>query len=178
MATKPKINVSGNYTIDRGALARVKAALRERAKTLQAHDVKVGIHPAQGEQRIIQYTGEEGAQTVGYVALAHEFGAGVPARSWFRSWFDRNVERNRRQLRDAMREEAAGNTHAVELLAVRWAYELRGWIMTGAAKLAPLAPSTQRQRARMGLNPAKPLFAIGQIVDSIRASIDGIPVAM
>lgn len=172
MAKSP-IKVSTSYSVNREAIARVKAAMRTRAKHVAKHVVRVGITAKDGEKPIIKYTGEEGKATLAYVTLAHEYGAGVPQRSWFRSWFDRNAERNRKQMAQAMREQMKGNTQAVNLLAIRWAYELRAWISTGAARLAPLARSTQRQRQRMGLDPNRPLFAIGQIVDAIKAEVDG-----
>lgn len=155
------------------AVARVKAKLREQGARVRAHEVKTGIAPGDGAKPVIKYTGEEGDQTLAYVALAHEYGAGVPERSWFRSWFDQNAERLRREMTAAMRAEARGNTTAVELAGVKWAAELRAWITTGAVGLAPLAESTRRQRTRAGLAEGPPLFAIGQIVAAIKASIDG-----
>lgn len=165
--------VSASYKIDRGALARVKAKVREQGKRVRAHSAQVGINPADGEKPIIKYTGEEGDKTLAYVALAHEFGAGVPMRSWFRSWFDQNAERNRRQMAAAMRAEMKGDTQAVNLLAIRWAAEMRARISTDSADLRPLADSTKRQRKRAGLAEGPPLMAIGQIVEAIRAMVDG-----
>lgn len=167
------IKVSTTYMVNRSVIARVKARLHLKGKQTQEHDVRVGIHAQDGAQPIIKYTGEEGKQTLAYVALAHEYGAGVPMRSWFRTWFDRNAERNRRQMKVAVQDEYHGNTQAVTLLATRWAYEMRLWISGGGAALAPLAYSTQRQRSRMGLDPTRPLFAIGQIVAAIKPMIDG-----
>jgi hypothetical protein len=169
-----KPTVATTYFVNKQAIARVQAKLRAKAKQAKAqkHDVRVGINQADGSKRIIKYTGEEGAPTLAYVALAHEFGAGVPMRSWFRTWFDANAERNRRQMAAAMREEARGNTQAVPLLAIRWASEMRLRITSDDAGLRPLADSTQRQRKRAGLAEGPPLFAIGQIVEAIRAMVD------
>jgi len=173
-----KATVNATYFVNDRMMARVKAKLTEQAKRVKQHDVRVGINEADGAQKIIKYTGEEGEATVAYVALAHEFGAGVPMRSWFRTWFDRNTERNRKQMKAAMQAEMRGDTTAVELLATRWAYEMRAWITTSEAGLAPLADSTKRQRKRMGLSEDPPLFAIGQIVACIRAEVDGKTVTM
>lgn len=170
---KASVKVSANYYVDESALARVKSKLREQGARVRAHDVKVGINADDGAKPIIKYTGEEGSKTLAYVALAHEYGAGVPERSWFRSWFDQNAERLRREMSAAMRAEARGNTTAVELAGVKWEAELRAWITSSAAGLASLADSTRRQRNRAGLPEGPPLFAIGQIVAAIKASIDG-----
>jgi hypothetical protein len=166
--------VSASYKINKGALARVKGKLQAKTKAMRVlqHDVKVGINSDNGSKKIIKYTGEEGEETLAYVALAHEFGAGVPMRSWFRTWFDTNAERNRKQMATALRAEAKGDSQAVILLAIRWAYEMRARISTSSADFRPLAPSTKRQRIRAGLAEGPPLHAIGQIVEAIRAIVD------
>lgn len=170
---KPK--VSFTWQTNHDVIARAKGLLRDKAKKAKAqkHDVRVGINQEDGRQRIIKYTGEEGEQTLAYVALAHEFGAGVPMRSWFRSWFDANAERCRREMKQAMQEEVRGNTQAIPLLAIKWASEMRARVASGDAGLKPLAESTRKARARAGLSTDPPLFAIGQIVAAIRAMVDG-----
>lgn len=168
-----KVKVSANYFVNDQAIARVKARMADATK-VRAHDVRVGITEESGRQKIIKYTGEEGAAEVWLVALAHEFGTDVlPQRSWFRSWFDRNAERMRREMTTALNAERKGDKQAVKRLAQKWRDELRAWITTDAAHLAPLAERTQRQRAQMGLAEGPPLFAIGQLVDAIRATVDG-----
>lgn len=169
------MKVNATYFVNQQALARVKARMEAKARRAKAsqHDVRVGINQEDGGKPIIKYTGEEGTATLGYVALAHEFGAGVPMRSWFRSWFDAHAERCRRQMRTAMQAERQGNTTAVEVLAVSWAHSMRAWITTSEAGLRGLKDSTKRQRERAGLSAEPPLFAIGQIVAAIRAMVDG-----
>jgi hypothetical protein len=167
------LKVSTSWRVDDRVIARAKAKLRERGERSKAHDVNVGISQADGAKTIIKYTGEEGSASLAYVAAAHEFGAGVPARSWFRSWYDQNLNRNKQQMAEAMRAEQRGQKGAVELIAIQWAGELRAWVSTGRAGLAPLAESTRRQRSRAGLAEEPPLFAIGQIVAAIKAEVDG-----
>ena len=164
-----KSAVSASYRINPDVVMRVKAKLRAKGEKLRAHDARVGIGEEDASKPIIKYTGEEGKKTLGEIALIHEFGG----RSWFRSWFDLNAERMRTQMARAMRAEQQGNTTAVETLTLQWAFELRAWITTGRAGLAPLAESTRRQRSRMGLPEGPPLFAIGQIVEAIKAYLDG-----
>lgn len=170
---KPIVNTT--YFVNKQALARVRGKLAAKAKRakMTKHDVNVGINADDGAKPVIKYTGEEGEQTLAYVALAHEFGAGVPMRSWFRTWFDANAERNRRQMKAAMKAEQQGNTQAVTLLAIQWASEMRARITSDNASLRPLADSTKRQRKRAGLTEGPPLFAVGQIVEAIRAMVDG-----
>lgn len=173
----PKATVSANYFVNERVIARVKTKLAQAAK-VKAHDVQVGINNNTGHKKIIVYTGEEGAAEVWLVALAHEFGTDVlPERSWFRSWFDRNAERMRKEMAAAMQQERKGNTNAVPKLARKWRDELRDWIRDDAAHLAPLAERTQRQRTQMGLSASPPLYAIGQLVDAIRATVDGVEAA-
>ena len=173
-----KAKVSATYFVDNRVIARVKAKLASEAKKIKQHDVKVGIHEADGGKPIIKYTGEEGAETLGYVALAHEFGAGVPMRSWFRGWFDANIERCRKEMSAAMQAERKGNTQAVALLSMKWAYEMRARIATNSGGLAPLAESTRRQRTNAGLAEGPPLMAIGQIVEAIKPMVDGLMVSL
>lgn len=71
-----------------------KAAL----KLLSSTEVTVGIHESEGSQQ------HDGADlTVRELAEIHEFGQGVPERSFIRAWHDANADEARKVLRDQLR---------------------------------------------------------------------------
>ncbi len=76
---------------DRGGKALLKR-LRVGEPPSPTH-VTVGIHEAEGSA-----DHGDGA-TVADIASFHEFGLGVPERSFIRSWFDENTAKNKERLR-------------------------------------------------------------------------------
>lgn len=70
---------------------RVKAVIAQS----KLYNVNVGIQEDKGQEAKIVRT-KDGIKTqditLAAVALMHEFGNGVPERSWLRAWFDANEE--------------------------------------------------------------------------------------
>jgi hypothetical protein len=167
-----KLNASVSY--NEAFAARVTARLKEKGKALKANRAFVGIPAEEATTSKTDYAGNPSKVSVIDVALAHEFGTDVlPERSWFRSWFDQNANRLKIEMTAAKRAEYSGEEDAVERQAVKWALDLRAWVADGQAGLAPLDDRTVRARGKAGLPSGPPLFATGQLVNSIRALLDG-----
>lgn len=165
------VRLRAGVTIREEAIARAQKRLEAVALRTRSHRVSVGIHEGEGAK--VDYHGNPSGAPLIQVAMAHEFGIGVPVRSFLRSWFDANRSRIERELTLAERSEFSGNTGAIDNLALRWQSELRQWIVSREANLQPLAKSTIEERERAGITQETPLFATGQLVDSIRAYVDG-----
>ena len=137
-----------------------------------SHRISIGIH---GEEAAVAYDGSTESVTLVEVAAAHEYGLGtVPERSFIRAWFDENRQRLARELKFAEHSELiGGNPDAVKQLAQRWQSEVRARITSRSGHLKPLAPATIAERERAGISSETPLDATGQLVESIRAMVDG-----
>lgn len=150
---------------------RAKNRVGAASSSSPSHRISIGIH---GEEAKIAYDGSTEEVTVVEVAAAHEYGLGVPERSFIRSWFDENRPRLARELKFAQRAELMGtNPDAVVQLAQRWRSEVVTGITSRSAHLTPLAESTIKARERAGISQETPLDATGQLVASIRAMVDG-----
>lgn len=64
-------------------ISRGKKALQKLAKHLQGSQWSIGILPLRGAK-------PHGATTVAEIGAAHEYGLGVPERSWLRGYLDEN----------------------------------------------------------------------------------------
>jgi len=176
--------------VDATVLERAKALLKGAPKKVRQHRLSVGIHEQEASEKPIKvgsrkantdrakknYRGGESHSYLIDVAAVHEFGSGwanLPERSWLRSWFDLNLDRLEREATSAMHAEYAGDKEAVTSLAGKWSDELRHWISSDVARLAPLAESTEKARAAAGLPAGPPLYATHQLVDAIRGLADG-----
>ena len=76
--------------VDRGA-DDILTAVREAAKGME---VRVGVI---GKEAEAQHQADD--LTVADIASSHEFGVGVPQRSWLRDWCDEHQRANERELR-------------------------------------------------------------------------------
>lgn len=160
-----------------GLMSRVRRA-RNRIGAASAgsptHRISIGIH---GDEAALSYDGREGSIALVEVAAAQEYGEpsiGLPERSFIRSWFDANRPRLARELKYAEAAELiGGDPGAVVQLAQRWASEVREWITSRRAGLRALAPATVAERERAGIGQETPLLATGQLVEAIRAMVDG-----
>lgn len=57
----------------------------ERLMRLEQERITVGVHDAEGS---VEHPNGENGETVAEIAQDHEFGYGVPQRSWLRAWVD------------------------------------------------------------------------------------------
>jgi hypothetical protein len=186
VAQLSKVKLHAKLELNEEFLAKVKEKLLGAAKLVHNHRLSVGLHEAEASAAAVKiasgqhntdkakndYRGKEAAIALIDVAMIHEFGIGVPDRSWLRTWFDQNVERLKVECTEAMRAEYSGDEHAVQELAKKLGEELKAWISTGAAGLEPLSEATKRERVAAGLPADPPLFATGQLVRSLRAMFD------
>lgn len=123
--------------------------------------ITVGIHGAEGGTA----KREAPELTVADVASFHEFGRGVPQRSFIRGWFDERVRENRELLLSQLKRVAAGKLTldvAMQRVALKMEASVRQRIRAHIPP--PLAPVTI---ARKG--SSTPLIDTGQLVSSIRA---------
>jgi hypothetical protein len=151
-------------------LRRAKLRIGAASAQSPSHRISIGIH---GDEAAVAYDGSAGTASLVEVAAAHEYGVGVPERSFIRAWFDENRSRLARELKHAERAELGGNPDALRQLAQRWQSEVKARITSRAGRLKPLAPATIRERERAGISSETPLDATGQLVRSIRAMVDG-----
>lgn len=125
-----------------------------------APKISVGIHEAEGAQ-------EHDGLTVLELATIHEFGIGVPERSFIRAWFDENEDRARVALTRLLESVVAGKRQpdqAIELFA-QWAVgDMQARIARGISP--PLAEKTI---ARKG--SSTPLIDTGQLRSSLSYEI-------
>lgn len=153
-------------------LRRARLRVAGASSTSPSHRISIGIHGDEAAK--VSYDGTTKGASLIEVAAAHEYGAGVPERSFIRSWFDENKARLARELRYAELAELRGeNPDALKYLAQRWASEVRDRLVRRLAHLKPLAPSTIAARERAGISSEAPLDATGQLMGSIRGMVDG-----
>lgn len=139
---------------DNGYLARVKAIAQLSAGNYQIH---VGV---QGQKAQASH----GSLTVGELAAIHEFGLGVPERSFLRAWFDANQPKIENDMRAATRQILLGRLtpdKASELLGMRWVGQIQTFIADGKVEPA-LSPSTVKSKGS-----SVPLIDTGQLRSAI-----------
>lgn len=130
-------------------------------------EITVGVHSAEG-------SATKGKTTVALIGAAHEFGLGVPQRSFIRSWFDGNLARNEKIVEKALADIASGKrTTAVAARRAGsiMAADCQSRISAGGIT-PPLAPATIARRKRQKKS-STPLVDTGQLKASIRAYVDG-----
>lgn len=125
--------------------------------------VTVGVHGDEGAAPHANDTGA--ALTVADVAMFHEFGLGVPQRSFVRAWFDESQPFLQETMRSQMKLVVAGKITA-EVAMNRIALAFEGSIKQRIAKGIgpPLAKSTIAAKGS-----SKPLIDSGQLRAAVRA---------
>lgn len=117
---------------DRGYDALMKRMAKQAKSTLT-----VGIHEAEGSED------HEGA-TVAEVMGFHEFGLGVPQRSWLGAWFDENESENQERMRKigeaVLKGTIASSAQALERLGLFAVGSIQQRMANGIAPA--LAPAT------------------------------------
>ncbi len=129
--------------VDRGANRVVRAAVSMAGPLA----LQVGIMGSQAAQAHKERQ-EDGAvapgpQSVGEIAAAHEFGLGVPERSWLRGWFDAHQAEIREDLAKVTRGVLLGRftrEQGLEILGVKYVGQIQARMATSIPP--PNAPST------------------------------------
>ena len=133
-------------------------ALVKRVYGMGKPTVSVGILEAEGAQEAA------GSNiTIAELAAIHEFGLGVPERSFLRAWFDQNEDRARSFVTELLKAVVKGKyskEQALELLGTKLQAEIQARISAGIDPAN--APSTI---ARKG--SATPLIDTGQLRSSM-----------
>ena len=141
--------------VDRGA-SRVVRELGARTNS----GVEVGVL---GDKGGAAHRGSEDGITVAEIAEIHEFGLGVPERSWLRAWIDSNKlkieERIRIETRAIVTKQRT-RAQAIKRLGV-W---IQGELQQNIADGVP-PPNAQSTIDRKG--SSKPLIDTGQLRQSI-----------
>jgi hypothetical protein len=121
-----------------------------------------GIHASEGSEA------HKGGLTNADVGSFHEFGFGVPQRSWLRAYFDENEARLGALVEDAIISAAIDSAdleQALGLVAVQIEGEIKERILAGIGP--ELSDSTKRKRGES----AVPLLDSGQLLGAIRAQL-------
>lgn len=151
----PRVSVRD---VDRGAS---KMLDRLHRMNLQ---VSVGVHAAQaGEAE------KDSEMTVGEVAAIHEYGLGVPQRSWLRGFVDENRPKLERMLVATNRQVAAGKM-TPEIAMARFGLAVQGMMRERVVNgiNPPLQESTKRRKQELTGGPKDtPLILWGQLLSSI-----------
>jgi hypothetical protein len=116
----------------------------------------------------------ESGVSVGAVAQAHEFGDGVPMRSFVRAWFDENAEGATKLAVNTMRAAPQAVGVAAELAAAKMAAQCQNRM---AAGIPPdLEEATKRARERHGQAPPYvPLIETGTLKSHVVGDAEVIP---
>jgi hypothetical protein len=142
----------------------VDKGYRDRMKQIDAAksaSIEVGIMGDEGG--LSQKKGGPGL-TVLDVATFHEFGLGVPERSFIRGWFDVYQATARKQISAMLQSVVAGRrskSQMMELLGVRWVAEIQKFIAAGT-NLQPLEEVTILRKGS-----SVPLVDTGQLKASV-----------
>ncbi len=134
--------------------------MMKRVNDAKSASIEVGI---MGDKGGSPKTGGPGL-TVLDVATFHEFGLGVPERSFIRGWYDVFQPTARKQIHAMLESVVKGKrtkAQAMELLGVRWVAEIQKFIAEGT-NLKPLARITILRKGS-----SVPLVDTGQLKSSI-----------
>lgn len=144
--------------------------LSKFVKRLTSPEVTVGVHSADGSEV------EEGSElTVAEIAAIHEFGLGVPERSWLRAFVDENREQLGDMLATTAKRIAEGKQPA-DVAMNRFGLAVVGMVKKRiVAGIEPgLAESTKLEKMRVTGGNAKdtPLIRFGQFISAIAHEIN------
>ena len=138
-----------------------KASYDELIEFAEGIDVTVGVHETEGAE-------SHGELTNVALAEQHEFGLGVPQRSFIRAWADENESKNRKlqktALTNALKKGLTLN-QAAEQIAL--AYE--GSVKQRISRGIPPPNSKETQAAK---GSATPLIDTGALRASIRGKVN------
>lgn len=164
------VKIKARLDINKGAMDRVKRRLRGAIGRFPEHRGSVGLHEDESGDPKLAYDLKATSATLGEVAAYHEF----HGRSFLRTWFDQHKDRLGKEMTVAMRAQYQGDKSAVDDLMVKFASELRGWIEQQEGNLKALSDATVQRKRMAGLpRPDVPLVATEQLIDAIKAHLDG-----
>lgn len=130
----------------------------------------LGIARAHRARLIAKYGDKKrAAPSLIEIAGYHEFGFGVPRRSFIADWYDQNEQQAHKMLRRIAGVHVQGKEtldRSLKRFAAWGVGEIQARIAAGIAP--PLAPSTLRQK---GANKTTPLINTGQLRSSIRGRV-------
>ncbi len=140
----------------------------------QVGRVTVGIHAAEASVAQPSAEGEGSGLTVGEVAAVHEFGLGVPRRSWLRDWVDgaqADIRQRTVDLAKAVLKEPRRRTEMLERFALWAKSEMQKRVVDG---LKPdLSEAHKARKAKSGVGPKDtPLIWTGQLLSSIDGRVE------
>lgn len=152
--------------IDQGAIE-----IYRRLTGASKASLTVGIHAEEGSRVYTPKGGEQGEPiTMAELGEIHEFGLGVPQRSFIAGWFDENESRLRAQTMGMAKKYAQGTLESLEQ-----GYEQLGNLYVGEIQRRiaegidpPLAPSTIQRKGS-----STPLIDTGQLRSSITYQVRG-----
>ena len=144
--------------------------MRSFLKRLTSPEVTVGVHSADGSAI------EDGSSlTVAEIAAIHEFGLGVPERSWLRDF----VDENRAKLSDMLATTAkliAEGKYPPDVAMNRFGLAVVGMVKERitAGIDPPLTEETKREKQRVTGGGAKdtPLIRFGQFISAIAHEVN------
>lgn len=119
--------------------------------------IKLGIL---GDKAQARHKGSEEGETVAEIMRKHEFGLGVPERSFIRAFIDENRDMIQKDVRAVLKKAALSNgsftvEHGLKLLGTKYEGLIKGRISDG---IPP--PNSDATIARKG--SSKPLIDTGQ----------------
>ena len=156
-------------TVDRGA-RRLGSNLGGGAgKTGRAILVGIQGQQAAESKKYGEGESEDGDLTVGMVAAFHEFGLGVPERSWLRGWVDENRAMIQEDMKRAMRQVLLGRTtvdQVAHVLGVKWVASIQARIV------AHIAPALDEATVE-AKGSSTPLVDTGQLKSAITFIVEG-----
>ena len=133
-------------------------------------EIKVGV--LDGDKRY----SDESVESVGEIAEKHEFGLGVPQRSWLREWFDAKAI----ELKDGAKKafEFAAQTSGdpakgARIVAAQAQASIKGRIADGEVTPPITNPTTIAIKQEKGFNPPyTPLVETGLLLSSVTAEAE------
>lgn len=152
------------------AITRAKRHMEQLAAKVRPHRIEAGVF--NDGTMAIDYRGNPTGESLAAVSIYHEYGFGVPERSWLRPWFDQNLQRLQLEKTVATQKEMRGDSSAMHTLGSKWQGELRAWLASGAP-LKSLEADTLAARAAAGIAGARPLIATRQLLEHVRVRVDG-----
>lgn len=140
----------------------------ELLRKLRGHaTVRIGVL---GEKAGAQHeSAEGGAETVASIAEKHEFGIGVPERSFIRAWYDEQSDDQLRKLRNIEARYIKGDEplqSMLDKLGESMVGEIKQRIWAGIKK--PLSEmAIELRKGRGNTEDDTPLIDTGQLISSI-----------
>lgn len=137
-------------------------------KQLAASVVTVGIHAAEGGASHAAEGEESSTATVADVASYHEFGLGVPQRSFIRGWADENEKVNKQRLSDIAKAVMSARISSPRMGLTRFGLLAVAEIQQRMAEGIPPALDEATVKAK---GSSTPLIDTGQLRSSITAVV-------